>query len=88
MALVGNLVSSLRVKLKTESVTLDIAFALIVKIYGFALPNTSGKRAFGQAHLVPAVIWAETKGLATSPQIRPPVWEPIVPVRYKPLVPV
>jgi hypothetical protein len=49
---------------------------------------TSGKRAFGQAHLVPTVIWAGTKGLATSSQIRPPVREPIVPVRYKPLVPV
>jgi hypothetical protein len=49
---------------------------------------TSGKWAFGQAHLVPAVIWAGTKGLATSPQIRPPAREPIVPVRYKPLVPV
>jgi hypothetical protein len=52
------------------------------------LSGTSGKRAFGQALLVPAVIGAGTKGMATSPQIRPPAWEPIVPVRYKPLVPV
>jgi hypothetical protein len=49
---------------------------------------TSGKRAFGQALLVPAVIWARTKGLATSPLIRPRVRHPLVPVRYKPLVPV
>jgi hypothetical protein len=49
---------------------------------------TSGKRAFGQAPLVPAVIWAGTKGLATSPQIRPPARQPLVPVRYNPLVPV
>jgi hypothetical protein len=33
--------------------------------------HTCGKRAFGQALLVPAVIWAGTKGLATSPLIRP-----------------
>jgi hypothetical protein len=37
----------------------------------FLRPNTgpchiSGKRAFGQASLVPAVTWAGTKGLATS----------------------
>jgi hypothetical protein len=44
--------------------------------------STSGKRAFGQAPLVPAVIWAGTKGLATSPQIRPPARQPLVPVRY------
>jgi hypothetical protein len=46
--------------------------------------RTSGKQAFGQASLVPAVIWAGTKGLATSPQIRPRVWHPLVPVRYNP----
>jgi hypothetical protein len=45
---------------------------------------TSGKWAFGQDPLVPAVIWVGTKGLATSPQIRPPTRQPIVPVRYKP----
>jgi hypothetical protein len=50
--------------------------------------TTSGKRTFGQALLVPAVIWAGTKGLAMSPQIRPPAWQPLVPVRYNPLVPV
>jgi hypothetical protein len=50
------------------------------------LGSTSGKRAFGQDPLVPAVIWAGTKGLATSPQIRQPARQPIVPVRYKPLV--
>jgi hypothetical protein len=50
--------------------------------------STSGKQAFGQALLVPAIIWAGTKGLATSPQIRPPAREPLVPVCYKPLVPV
>jgi hypothetical protein len=34
--------------------------------------NTSRKRAFGLDPLVPASIWAGTKGLATSPQIRQP----------------
>jgi hypothetical protein len=50
--------------------------------------NTSGKRAFGQASLVPAVIWAGTKSLATSPQIRLRVRHPLVPIRYNPLVPI
>jgi hypothetical protein len=40
---------------------------------------TSGKWAFGQDPLVPAT---------TSPQIRSPAQEPLVPVRYEPLVPV
>jgi hypothetical protein len=42
---------------------------------------TSGKQAFGQAPLVPDVIWAGTKGLATSPDIRRPARHPLVPVR-------
>jgi hypothetical protein len=43
---------------------------------------TSGKQAFGQASLVPAVIWAGTKGLATSPDIRrSTARQPLVPVR-------
>jgi hypothetical protein len=33
---------------------------------------TSGKRAFGQDPLVPASIWAGTKGPATSPESRQP----------------
>jgi hypothetical protein len=33
---------------------------------------TSRKRAFGLDPLVPASIWAGTKGPATSPQIRQP----------------
>jgi hypothetical protein len=33
---------------------------------------TSRKRAFGLDPLVPAFIWAGTKGPATSPQIRQP----------------
>jgi hypothetical protein len=45
-----------------------------------------GKRAFDQGSLVLSVIWAGTKGLATSPLIRPRVRHPLVPVRYKPLV--
>jgi hypothetical protein len=49
---------------------------------------TSGKRTFGQVLLVPAVIWAGTKGLATSSLICPPARETLVPVRFKPLVPV
>jgi hypothetical protein len=34
--------------------------------------STSRKRAFGLDPLVPASIWAGTKGPATSPQIRQP----------------
>jgi hypothetical protein len=49
---------------------------------------TSGKLAFGLDHLVPAVICVGTKGPATSPQIRPTAREPLVPARYKALVPV
>jgi hypothetical protein len=49
---------------------------------------TSGKRAFGLDPLVPASIWAGTKGPATSPQIWPPAQEALVPARYEPLVPV
>jgi hypothetical protein len=57
-------------------------------VISLILAFTSGKRAFGQALLVPAVIWARTKGLATSPQIRPPARQPLVPVRYNPIVPI
>jgi hypothetical protein len=49
---------------------------------------TSRKRAFGQAPLVLAVIQAGTKELATSPDIRCLARQPLVPVRYNPLVPV
>jgi hypothetical protein len=35
------------------------------KLDHYNLTPTSGKWAFGQAHLVPAVIWAGTKGLVT-----------------------
>jgi hypothetical protein len=45
-----------------------------------AVAYISGKWAFGQALLVPAIICAGTKGLATSPQIRPPARQPLVPV--------
>jgi hypothetical protein len=38
----------------------------------FVPPSTSRKRAFGQEPLVPASIWAGTKGPATSPEIRQP----------------
>jgi hypothetical protein len=52
------------------------------------LPHaTSGKRVFGLDPLVPASIWAGTKGPATSPQIWPPAREALVPARYEPLVP-
>jgi hypothetical protein len=50
-------------------------------------PN-SGKRAFGQTSLVPIVIWAGTKVLATSSQIRLTRTTSLVPARYNPLVPV
>jgi hypothetical protein len=50
--------------------------------------NTSGKRAFGLDPLVPAVIWAGTKGPATSPQNRLAAREALVPARNEPLVPV
>jgi hypothetical protein len=55
---------------------------------GWLNDYTSGKRAFGLHPLVPASIWAGTKGPATSPQIWPPAWEALVPARYDPLVPV
>jgi hypothetical protein len=51
-----------------------------------SLSTTSGKWAFGLDPLVLAVIWAGTKGPATSPQIRPTAQEPLVPARYKALV--
>jgi hypothetical protein len=38
--------------------------------------------------LVPAAIWAGTKGPATSPQIRLAAREALVLARYEPLVPV
>jgi hypothetical protein len=41
---------------------------------------------FGQDPLVPAVIWAGTKGPATSPQNRPTARQLLVPARYNPLV--
>jgi hypothetical protein len=50
--------------------------------------NTSGKRAFGQDPLVPASIWAGTKGPATSSEIRQPPLEALVPARKRTLVPV
>jgi hypothetical protein len=59
-----------------------------VPIWTEDLPNTSGKRAFGLDPLVPAAIWAETKGPATSPQNRLAVREALVPARNEPLVPV
>jgi hypothetical protein len=49
---------------------------------------TSGKRAFGLDPLVPASIWAGTKGPATSPQNRLAVQEALVPARNEPLVPI
>jgi hypothetical protein len=50
--------------------------------------GTSGKRAFGLDPLVPAAIWAGTKGPATSPQNRLAAREALVPARNEPLVPV
>jgi hypothetical protein len=61
-------------------------FSLCPRTIETVLAYTSGKWAFGQDPLVPAVIWAGTKGPAMSPQIRPPAREPLVPTRYKPLV--
>jgi hypothetical protein len=49
---------------------------------------TSGKRAFGLDPLVPASIWAGTKGPATSPQNGLDVREALVPARNVSLVPV
>jgi hypothetical protein len=49
---------------------------------------TSGKRAFGLDPLVPASIWAGTKGPATSPQNHQAVHEALVLARNEPLVPV
>jgi hypothetical protein len=53
-----------------------------------SISYTSGKRAFGLDSLVPASIWAGTKGLATSPQNRNAAHEALVPARKEPLVPV
>jgi hypothetical protein len=52
------------------------------------LKNTSGKRAFGLDPLVPASIWAGTKGPAMSPQNRQATHKALVPARNEPLVPV
>jgi hypothetical protein len=49
---------------------------------------TSGKRAFGLDPLVPASIWAGTKGPATLPQNGLAAREALVPARNEPLVPV
>jgi hypothetical protein len=49
---------------------------------------TSGKWAFGLDPLVPASIWAGTKGPATSPQNCLAAKEALVPARNEPLVPV
>jgi hypothetical protein len=49
---------------------------------------TSGKRAFGLDPLLPAAIWARTKGPATSPQNRLAAREALVPAHNEPLVPV
>jgi hypothetical protein len=59
---------------------LDCNFSDDAKVHGGVLSVymtentliTSGKRAFGQDPLVPASIWAGTKGPATSPEIRQP----------------
>jgi hypothetical protein len=48
------------------------AMRKIVKKIKKVMRNTSEKRAFGLDPLVPASIWAGTKGPATSPQIRQP----------------
>jgi hypothetical protein len=45
-------------------------------------------RTFGLDPLVPASIWAGTKGPATSPQNRLAVQEALVPAHNEPLVPV
>jgi hypothetical protein len=50
--------------------------------------HTSRKLAFGLDPLVPASIWAGTKGPATSPQNGLAAREVLVPARYEPLVPV
>jgi hypothetical protein len=50
--------------------------------------STSGKWAFGLDPLVPAAIWAGTKGPATSPQNRLAAREALVPARNEPLDPV
>jgi hypothetical protein len=47
---------------------------------------TSGKRAFGLDPLVPAAIWAGTKGPATSRQNRLAARKALVPARNEPLV--
>jgi hypothetical protein len=49
---------------------------------------TSGKRAFGLDPLVPASIWAGTKGPATSLQNDLAAREALVPARNEPLVPI
>jgi hypothetical protein len=49
---------------------------------------TSRKRAFGLDPLVPASIWAGTKGPATSPQNGLDARDALVPARKDPLVPV
>jgi hypothetical protein len=54
----------------------------------WAFAATSGKRAFGLDPLVPASIWAGTKGPATSPQKTQAAREALVPARNDPLVPV
>jgi hypothetical protein len=50
--------------------------------------DTSEKRTFGLDPLVPASIWAGTKGPATSSQNRLAAQEALVPARNEPLVPV
>jgi hypothetical protein len=58
------------------------------KVIYYNIFITSGKRAFGLDPLVPAPIWAGTKGPATSPQNSLAAREALVPAHNEPLVPV
>jgi hypothetical protein len=60
----------------------------LIENISFGTIDTSRKRAFGLDPLVPAAIWAGTKGPATSPQNRLAAQEALVPARNEPLVPV
>jgi hypothetical protein len=66
----------------------DSIGASVAKAYSGGVRVTSGKRAFGLDPLVPASIWAGTKGPATSPQNDLADREALVPARNEPLVPV
>jgi hypothetical protein len=61
-------------KQTTSILLLLVSAADVWLVHACPILHTSRKRAFGQDPLVPASIWAGTKGPATSPEIRQPPW--------------